>query len=75
MKDNRKNELSEEMLEQVSAAGEGDLLPNDSIENETMLIIPVTDGQKKNINQIVIAENPPDLGERTCDTWDCLKGR
>ena len=54
--------LTDDDLGQVSAAGESDPLWDESIRDETMLIIPVEAKQGKNINQIVIAEGPPDRG-------------
>jgi len=55
--------LTDDDLELVSAAGESDPLWDDRIRDETMLIIPVqTEQGYININQIVIAEGPPDRG-------------
>ena len=55
--------LADEELELVSAAGESDPLRDDSIRDETMLIIPIQSEQGYiNINQIVIADGPPDRG-------------
>ena len=54
--------LSDDDLDLVSAAGESDPLWDESIRDETMLIIPVEAKQGKNINQIVIADGPPDRG-------------
>ena len=55
--------LTDDDLDLVSAAGERDPLWDDSIRDETMLIIPVqTEQGYININQIVIAEGPPDRG-------------
>ena len=54
--------LADEDLDLVSAAGESDPLWDDSIREESMLIIPEEPGQRKNINQIVIAHDPPKRG-------------
>jgi len=54
--------LGEDDLALVNAAGESDPLWDTSIRDETMRIIPVELGQGKNINQIVIADGPPDRG-------------
>ena len=54
--------LADDELELVSAAGESEPLQDDSIREETMLIIPIETRQGKNINQIVIADGPPDRG-------------
>ena len=54
--------LTDDDLELVSAAGESDPLWDDSVRDETMLIIPVEADQVKIIHQIVIADGPPDRG-------------
>jgi len=54
--------LTDDDLALVSAAGESDPFWDDSVEDETMLIIPAETGQRKNINQIVIADTPPKRG-------------
>lgn len=54
--------LRDDDLDSVSAAGQSDPLLDSSIKDETMLIIPVEAGQGKNINQIVIADGPPNRG-------------
>ena len=54
--------LTDDDLDLVSAAGESDPLRDDSIRDETMLIIPTETKQGKNINQIVISNDVPDRG-------------
>lgn len=54
--------LTDDDLDLVSAAGESGPLRDDSIKDETMLIIPAEAGQGKIIHQIVIANDPPDRG-------------